>query len=71
MHKTARPGLVLLAGLPSTPLNWKYSPIAHPAYGAKYCNGAGDDAAEETTMVYSIAPASSSVFTTWATVDCF
>ena len=53
------------------PLSRKYSPIAQPVYGAMYCSGAGSDAVAATTMVYSIAPASSSFSTTWATVDCF
>ena len=33
--------------------------------------GAGSDALAETTIVYSIAPASSRIFTTCATVDRF
>jgi len=32
-----------------------------------YCIGAGSDAVAATTMVYSMAPKSVSVFTTWAT----
>ena len=36
-----------------------------------YCIGAGDDAADETTIVYSIAPACRSRSTTEATVDSF
>ena len=36
-----------------------------------YCMGAGSDADADTTMVYSMAPWSSSVFTTWATVERF
>ncbi len=36
-----------------------------------YCIGAGSDAVAATTMVYSMAPKSVSVFTTWATVDRF
>ena len=30
--------------------------MAHAAYGAMYCIGAGSEADAETTMVYSIAP---------------
>jgi hypothetical protein len=47
------------------------SPIATPAYGARYWSGAGSDAEAVTTMECSIAPCSSSWATTWATVDCF
>ncbi len=36
-----------------------------------YCIGAGSEAVAATTMVYSMAPASCSVFTTWATVERF
>ena len=36
-----------------------------------YCSGAGSEAVAATTMVYSIAPCSSSVLTTWATVERF
>ena len=36
-----------------------------------YCIGAGSEAEAATTMVYSIAPASSSIFTTWATDERF
>ena len=36
-----------------------------------YRKGAGSEAEAETTIVYSIAPNSSSVRTTCATVDCF
>ena len=43
--------------------NNKYYPIVHPVYGAKNCNGAGSDAVAATTIVYSIAPASSNVLT--------
>ena len=53
------------------PLSLKYSPIVHPVYGARNCNGAGSEAVAETIVVYSIAPASSKVFTIWATVDLF
>ena len=45
------------------PLSLKYSPIVHPVYGAKNCNGAESDAVAETTVVYFIAPASSKVLT--------
>ena len=53
------------------PLYMKYSPIAQPAYGAMYCSGAGSDAEAETTIVCSIAPCCSSVWTTCATVESF
>ena len=53
------------------PLSRKYSPIAQAEYGLMYRSGAGSDAPAVTTMVYSIAPASSRVRTTCATVDCF
>jgi hypothetical protein len=36
-------------------LNIKYSAIAQPEYGAKYCIAAGSEAQAETTIVYSIA----------------
>ena len=38
------------------PLSRKYSPIVQPVYGEMNCNGAGEDAFELTTVVYSIAP---------------
>ena len=47
------------------------SPIVTPAYGARYCSGAGSLAPAKTTMVCSMAPDSSSCATTCATVDCF
>lgn len=34
------------------PLSLKYSPIAHPEYGAKYYKGAASDAVAATTIVY-------------------
>ena len=49
----------------------KCSPIATPEYGAKYCIGAPSEAPADTTIVYSIAPASSNFCTTRATVDSF
>ena len=52
-------------------LSRKNSPIAQPEYGAMYCIGAGSEAVAATTIVYSIAPCSSSVLTTCATVDRF
>jgi len=33
------------------PLSRKYSPIAHPEYGAKYCSGAASEAVAETTIL--------------------
>ena len=55
----------------SRPVSRNSSPIATPAYGARNWSGAGSEAPAETTMVCSIAPASSSWATTCATVDCF
>ena len=52
-------------------LSRKYSPMVTPAYGAMYCSGAGSEAEATTTVVYAIAPASSRIFTTWATVERF
>ena len=49
----------------------KYSASAVPEYGAIYCNGAGSDAVEDTTTVYSMAPASRSVVTIFAMVEAF
>ena len=49
----------------------KYSPIVTPAYGAMYWSGAGSEAVAATTVVYAMAPASSSTLTTWATVERF
>jgi len=37
------------------PLSLKYSPIAHPEYGARYCRGAASEAVAQTMMVYFIA----------------
>ena len=34
------------------PVSLKYSPIAHPEYGAKNCRGAAYDAVAATTIVY-------------------
>ncbi len=53
------------------PLSRKNSPIAQPVYGARNCIGAGSDAVAATTMEYSIAPCSSRVRTSWATVERF
>jgi hypothetical protein len=36
-----------------------------------YCSGAGSEAEATTTVVNAMAPASSSTFTTWATVERF
>ena len=52
-------------------LSRKYSPIVTPAYGAMYWRGAGSDAVAAITVVYSMAPLSSSTRTTWATVERF
>merc|ERR1719328_312954 len=53
------------------PLSRKYSLMAHPEWGAKYCNGAASEAVADTTIVYLIASASVSLFTICATVDLF
>ena len=53
------------------PLSRKYSPIVQPENGARNCSGAGSEAVAATTMVYSIAPCSSSVLTICATVERF
>ncbi len=45
--------------------------MAHAAYGEMYCMGAGSDAEAATTIVYSIAPASSRIFTTCAIDERF
>lgn len=50
---------------------WKYSPIAQPAYGARYCSAADSDAVATTTMVLASAPCSSSLRTTLEMVDAF
>ena len=46
----------------------KYSPMAHPAYGARYCMGAESAAFAATTTVCSMAPYRSSTATVWATL---
>lgn len=53
------------------PLSRKYSPIATPAYGARYWSDADSLAVAETTVVYSMAPCSSSTLMTRATVERF
>jgi hypothetical protein len=45
--------------------------MAHPANGAIHLIGAASAAEALTTVVYSIAPASRSRSTTWATVEAF
>ena len=40
----------------SRPLSMNSSPIAQPAYGARYFSGAGSSAPAWTMMVCSIAP---------------
>ena len=49
----------------------KYSAIETPEYGAMYWSGEESDAVAATTIEYAIAPVSSSVLTTRATVDAF
>src|SRR6185295_8747159 len=55
----------------SWPRSRKYSPIVQPEYGAMYCIAADSDAFAATTIVYAIAPFSSSLRTTLATVEAF
>ena len=45
--------------------------MAEPVYGARYLKPAGSDAGDATIVVYSIAPASSSVPRTEAMVVAF
>ena len=45
--------------------------MAAPAYGARYLSGAEADAVAATTIVYSMAPYSSSFCTTCVTVEAF
>jgi hypothetical protein len=52
-------------------LNIKYSAIAQPAYGARYCIEAGVEAQAETIIVYSIAPLFFNSSTILATFDSF
>ena len=37
------------------PLSLKYSPMAQPAYGARYCRGAASEAVALTIVVYFMA----------------
>ena len=53
------------------PLSMNHSPIEAPANGARYCMDAVSDAVATTTMVYCIAPVSSSTAMLRATFDCF
>ncbi len=46
-------------------------PIAEPVYGARYLKPAESDAGAATIVVYSIAPASSSVLRDAAMVEPF
>ena len=55
----------------SWPRSRKYSPIVQPEYGAMYCIAADSEAEAATTMVYAIAPCSSSLRTTFAIVEAF
>ena len=47
------------------------SPMATPAYGARYWSGAGSSAPATTTMVCSMAPWASRMATVLATVESF
>ena len=53
------------------PLSMNHSPIAAPANGARYWFVAESAAGDARTIVYGIAPASSSTLTSRAMVDCF
>ena len=55
----------------SLPCFMKYSPMAQPVYGARYCIGAESDAFAVTTTVWSIAPWRSSSATVCATLPAF
>ena len=44
-------------------LSRKYSPMAHPEYGAKYCNGAASEAVALTMIEYFKASASANRLT--------
>ena len=45
--------------------------MVQPEYGAMYCIAADSEAVATTTMVYSIAPVSSSLRITFLTVEAF
>jgi hypothetical protein len=53
------------------PLSLKYSPIAHPEYGAKNYNGAASEAVAATMIVYFKQSLSAKILTMLATVDLF
>jgi hypothetical protein len=55
----------------SWPRSRKYSPIVQPEYGAMYCIAADSDAVATTTIVYAIAPCSSSLRITFLIEDAF
>ena len=55
----------------SWPWSMKYSPIAQPEYGARYCIEAGSEADAATMIVCFIASCSSSLRTTLAIELCF
>src|SRR4249920_3764609 len=55
----------------SWPRSRKYSPIVQPEYGAMYCIAADSDAVAATTIVYSMAPYSVSLLTTFLIDDAF
>ena len=46
-------------------MSLKYSPIAQPEYGARYCNGAASDAVALTMIVYFIASKINEVMSTF------
>ena len=53
------------------PLSMNHSPIAAPANGARYWLVAESAAGDAMTIVYGIAPVSSSTAMRRAIVDCF
>ena len=55
----------------SWPRSRKYSPIVQPEYGAMYCIAAESDAVATTTIVYAIAPCSSSLRITFLIDEAF
>ena len=55
----------------SSPLSRKYSPMVQPEYGAMYHMAGEIEAEAATTMVWSMAPNSSSLRTTLAMEEAF
>src|SRR5919106_3027276 len=55
----------------SWPRSREYWPMVQPEYGAMYCIAADSEADAATTIVYAMAPCSSSLRTTLAMVEAF